>query len=127
MHKACASVAYAAQYERQQRDRQAEILTDLLASDVDGQLVRRVERITEVQQERRRADAAEIAGLDAARLPTSPRQATHCPVFPPPFAAKTLPLPCVFPPPSRLRHCLRLAYFSRLRGYDTAFAVLPSG
>lgn len=54
MHKACASVAYAAQYERQERDRQAEILTDLLASDVDGRLAARIERITELQKQRRK-------------------------------------------------------------------------
>eukprot|EP01052_Picozoa_sp_SAG31_P049083 SAG31_NODE_10585_length_1121_cov_1.241683_2_plen_92_part_00 len=52
MHKACATVAYAAQYERQERDRQAEILTDLLASDVDGRLAVRVERIVELQKKR---------------------------------------------------------------------------
>ena len=35
-------------------DRQAEILTDLLASDIDGHLAARVERITEVQRARRK-------------------------------------------------------------------------
>jgi hypothetical protein len=64
MHQACATVAYTAQHDRHERDRQGEILADLLASDVSGQMVRRVEVITE-RQRARQAKAAAMIGVAA--------------------------------------------------------------